>query len=429
MPLYLSEADVEALLTPGEAVPVIEESFRRLAAGDVENVPRRRLALEEGSFAVMSAVDRGLGFAGVKSYAVVAGKASFAVCLFELEAGSLAGVLEADALGQRRTGAASGVAAKHLARPGARSLGVIGCGWQAEAQVDAIRAAVPTIERVVAYCRTPETLEAFCATTDAEAGESPSDAAAQDIVVTATTSRDPVLRGEWLREGALVCAIGANRPRRAGAGQRRARASHLRLLRLARAGDARVGRSDRARRRRRARLARGARAARGRRGRAARPRSRTRTSPSSSRTGSRRGTSRSPPRRSRALASAASGGSSSRPRGSRAPRAWRSTVSSPIALMTSGRSSSRARCSGLSRFWTYRSSRICARSRPRSCSRITYEATRSSADERWKRKEKRFRNAIAGDCILRTCVGMVRRGAARSGCSAASTTRAATSGS
>jgi alanine dehydrogenase len=212
MPLYLSEADVEALLTPGEAVPVIEESFRRLAAGDVENVPRRRLTLEEGSFAVMSAVDRGLGFAGVKSYAVVAGKASFAVCLFELEAGSLAGVLEADALGQRRTGAASGVAAKHLARPGARSLGVIGCGWQAEAQVDAIRAAVPTIERVVAYCRTPETLEAFCATTDAEAGESPSDAAAQDIVVTATTSRDPVLRGEWLREGALVCAIGANRP-------------------------------------------------------------------------------------------------------------------------------------------------------------------------------------------------------------------------
>lgn len=211
MPLYLSEADVEALLTPGDAVPVIEESFRRLAAGDVQNVPRRRLALEEGSFAVMSAVDRGLGFAGVKSYAVVAGKASFVVCLFELETGSPAGVLEADALGQRRTGAASGVAAKHLARPGARSLGVIGCGWQAEAQVDAIRAAVPTIEHVVAYCRTPERLESFCATTDAEAGESPSDAAAQDVVVTATSSPDPVLRGEWLREGALVCAIGANR--------------------------------------------------------------------------------------------------------------------------------------------------------------------------------------------------------------------------
>ena len=64
-----------------------------------------------------------------------------------------------------------------------------GCGWQAESQVDAIRSAVPTIERVVAYCRTPEKLRAFCAKTDAEPGESPSDAAAQDVVVTATTSR------------------------------------------------------------------------------------------------------------------------------------------------------------------------------------------------------------------------------------------------
>jgi alanine dehydrogenase len=213
MPLYLSEADVETLLTPGDAVPVIEECFRRLAEGVVENVPRRRLELDEGTFAIMAAADRGLGYAGLKSYTVVGGKATFVVCLFELESGSLAGVIEADALGQRRTGAASGVAAKHLARSGAASLGVIGCGWQAESQVDAIRSAVPTIERVVAYCRTPEKLRAFCGKTDAEPGESPSDAAAQDVVVTATTSRDPVLRGEWLREGALVCAIGANDPR------------------------------------------------------------------------------------------------------------------------------------------------------------------------------------------------------------------------
>ena len=170
--------------------------------------------------------------AGLKSYTVVGGELSFVVCLFELESGSLTGVIEADALGQRRTGAASGVAAKHLAREGARSLGVIGCGWQAQSQVDAIRTAVPTIERVVAYCRTPEKLRAFCATTGAEPVR-PSDAAAQDVVVTATTSRDPVLRGEWLRKGALVCAIGANDPRAREPRQRRARARDLRLLRLA----------------------------------------------------------------------------------------------------------------------------------------------------------------------------------------------------
>ena len=104
------------------------------------------------------------------------------------------------------------MAAKHLAPTGARSLGIIGCGWQAEAQVDAIRAAVPTIERVVAYCRTPEKLRAFCSATGAEPGESHRDAAEHDIVVTATSSRDPVLRGEWLRPGTLVCAMGANRP-------------------------------------------------------------------------------------------------------------------------------------------------------------------------------------------------------------------------
>jgi alanine dehydrogenase len=212
VPLYLSESDVDGLLTPAEALPVLEACFRRLAAGAVENVPRRRLALEDGYFAVMAAVDRELGYAGLKSYTVHEGRLTFVVCLFSLEDGSLVAVLEADTLGQRRTGAASGVAAKYLARPDARSLGVIGCGWQAQSQVDAIRAALPGIERVVAYCRSPERLAAFCRLVDAVPGESHRDAAVQDVVVTVTTARDPVLRGEWLQEGSFVAAIGANDP-------------------------------------------------------------------------------------------------------------------------------------------------------------------------------------------------------------------------
>jgi alanine dehydrogenase len=212
VPLYLSERDVESLLTPGDAVPVVEECFRRLARGAVENVPRRRVGFDDGSLALMAAVDSELGYAGTKTYAVAAGRAAFVVSLFSTETGELVAVIEADALGQRRTGAASGVAAKHLARSGATTLGLIGCGWQAEAQVDAVRAAVPAIATVVAYCRTPERLAAFCATTDARPAESHHEAAAQDVVVTVTTSRDPVLRGEWLSEGALVCAVGANRP-------------------------------------------------------------------------------------------------------------------------------------------------------------------------------------------------------------------------
>jgi len=212
MPLYLTESEVEGLLTPAEAVPLIEECFRRLARGGVENVSRRRLVLDDGYFALMAAADRELGYAGLKSYTIVGGKLAFVVCLFSLSSGELAGVLEADALGQRRTGAASGVAARYLARSGSTTLGLIGCGWQAESQLEAIRAAVPSISRVVASCRTPERLVAFCARTGAEPAEDSREAAAQDVVVTATTSRDPVLRGEWLQEGALVCAIGANDP-------------------------------------------------------------------------------------------------------------------------------------------------------------------------------------------------------------------------
>jgi alanine dehydrogenase len=166
-----------------------------------------------GVFAVMPAVDRELQLAGLKAYAWLAAGTPFAVLLFDTERAELAAVIQADRLGQLRTGAASGVAAKYLARPDAASLGVIGCGWQAESQVRAIRAAVPTVERVAVFCRSEERLARFCALVDAEPAESHRDAAEQDIVVTATTSKDPVLRGEWLREGALVCAIGANEPR------------------------------------------------------------------------------------------------------------------------------------------------------------------------------------------------------------------------
>jgi ornithine cyclodeaminase/alanine dehydrogenase-like protein (mu-crystallin family) len=210
MTLFLSEDDVRALLTPADAVDAVEACFRRLAAGAVENAPRRRLALEGGRLADMAASDLELGYAGAKVYAGFSEGAAFVVALFRADAPELVAVLEADHLGRLRTGAASGVAAKHLAREGAASLGVIGCGRQAETQVACIRAALPAIQRVVAYCRTEASLERFCRAVGAEAAESHRDAAEQDVVVTITTSRDPVLRGDWLRPGALVCACGAN---------------------------------------------------------------------------------------------------------------------------------------------------------------------------------------------------------------------------
>ena len=211
MPLYLREADVDALLSPADAVEAVEGCFARLASGAVENRPRFRLGLDDGRLNVLAAADLELGVAGLKAYAAFRSGARFVVALFAADRPELLALVEADRLGQRRTGAASAVAAKHLARPGARTLGVIGAGWQAESQVECLRAALPGIDRVVVYSRTEERLDEFCRRFDAEPAEYNRDAAEQDIVVTMTTSRDPVLRGEWLREGALVCAAGANR--------------------------------------------------------------------------------------------------------------------------------------------------------------------------------------------------------------------------
>lgn len=212
MPLYLAESDIDELLTPEDALEAVEGSFRRLADGVVENVPRRRLRLDGGALAVMSAADSGLGVAGVKTYAAGRGGAAFVLVLFDAETDETIAVVEADRLGQYRTGAASGVAAKYLARKGATGLGVIGAGTQAEMQVRCIRAALPSLEQVYVYARTPERREAFAKAHGAEAAEDARAAAGQDVVVTITTSRDPVLRGDWLREGSLVCAAGANRP-------------------------------------------------------------------------------------------------------------------------------------------------------------------------------------------------------------------------
>jgi alanine dehydrogenase len=211
VPLYLREAEVDELLSPADAVEAVEGCFARMAAGAVENRPRFRLGLEDGLLNVMAAADQELGVGAIKAYTGFRDGARFVVALFAADRPELLALIEADRLGRRRTGAASAVAARHLARSGAQTLGVIGTGWQAESQVESIRAALPGIECVVAYSPTEDHLASFCERYGAEPAEYNRDAAEQDVVVTVTSSRDPVLRGEWLKPGALVCAVGANR--------------------------------------------------------------------------------------------------------------------------------------------------------------------------------------------------------------------------
>jgi ornithine cyclodeaminase/alanine dehydrogenase len=212
VPLYLTEADVAGLLTPAEAFAAVEASFGRLARGRIDNPPRVRAALPDGDFAVMPCVDHELGFAGLKAFAWLPGGTPFLVVLFSIAQARIEAIVEADILGQRRTAAASAVAAAHLARAGATTLGVIGSGRQAASHVAALRVALPALERVLVFGRNDERLRAFCARHGCEPADSPRAAAQCDVVVTVTTSQEHVLRGEWLRDGALVCAVGASEP-------------------------------------------------------------------------------------------------------------------------------------------------------------------------------------------------------------------------
>lgn len=211
MPLYLRESDVEALLGPADAIEAVAACFARIARGSVESRPRFRLGLGEGLLHVMAAADRELGLAGLKTYTTFPDGVRAVVVLFAADRPDTLALVEADLLGRLRTGAATAVAVRHLARAGARSLGIIGTGRQAETQVACVRQALPQIRDVVAYSRRRDRLQDFCRRVGAEPAGYNREAAEQDIVVTATTSRDPVLRGEWLRPGALVCAMGANR--------------------------------------------------------------------------------------------------------------------------------------------------------------------------------------------------------------------------
>jgi ornithine cyclodeaminase/alanine dehydrogenase-like protein (mu-crystallin family) len=209
MPLYLTDAEVEELLTPAVAFAAVEASFGR----EVAMPPRTNVAVPGGTFAVMAAADPDLGLAGLKSYAWLEPLgASFVVVLFSLERAVVEAVVEAGVLGRLRTAAASAVAATRLARSDPHTLGVFGTGRQAGAHVVALREALPSLERVVVLGRGEARLAGFSASYDCEPAEAPRDVGGCDVVVTATTARDPVLRGEWLVPGALVIAVGANEP-------------------------------------------------------------------------------------------------------------------------------------------------------------------------------------------------------------------------
>jgi alanine dehydrogenase len=216
MTLHIKEAEVRQILTMAMAIEAVETVSRKQAEGKVVVHARRRFELPAGYFHYMAAFDKEAGFVAMKQYTYVNKKLRFLVPLYSATTGELLAMIEADFLGQQRTGAASGVATKYLARPNAKVAGIIGSGGQAKTQLEAI-AAIRKLERVFVYGRDPQRRREFAEVMSkrlgipVEAVDSAAACVAQaDIVSTATTSAQPVLFGQDLHSGMHINAIGAN---------------------------------------------------------------------------------------------------------------------------------------------------------------------------------------------------------------------------
>jgi len=214
--LILSEADVREVLTMEIALEAVEEGLRTLALNEAQNVSRARTQTDHAMLHVMSSSAKLLGAMGYKAYTTSKKGAQFHVGLFDGKTGELAAIIQADYLGQVRTGAASGVATKYLARNDSATVGLFGAGKQARTQLLGV-CKVRKIKHVQVFSRTADRCKQFCAEMaplcqcPVEPATRAQDAASnKDIVITATCSHDPVLMGDWLSDGTHLNVIGSN---------------------------------------------------------------------------------------------------------------------------------------------------------------------------------------------------------------------------
>ena len=160
--LHLCEADVERLLDMPTTIEVVDEAFRQLDAGRAHNVPRQRARGKGIVLHSMSAAADYLSLVGWKQYTTTSSGAKFHVGLYEQSTGDLIALIAADRLGQMRTGAVTGIAARLLANPHAEQVGLFGSGWQAESQLEAV-ATTCAIKRAFVYSRDAQRRSSFAA--------------------------------------------------------------------------------------------------------------------------------------------------------------------------------------------------------------------------------------------------------------------------
>ena len=216
MSLFLNESDVRQLLTMPLAIDAVEEAHRELSLARAVDVPRQRTRLPQTALHILQGALPGRDAIGYKAYTSNRSGVRFLVHLFSASTGALRAVLEADLLGMMRTGAASGVATRALARPDAEIVGLFGAGWQAEGHLEAI-AAVRSLRRVKVFARNAERLAAFCEkmsqrlAIEVVAAASPEETVRDsDIVSTVTTAVTPLFDAKWLAPGTHINAAGSN---------------------------------------------------------------------------------------------------------------------------------------------------------------------------------------------------------------------------
>jgi ornithine cyclodeaminase/alanine dehydrogenase-like protein (mu-crystallin family) len=217
MVLLLNEDEVRQILTMDMALDAVEQGLRRMALDEAQNVPRARVQTDHAMLHSMSAAIKSLGIMGAKIYATSRkGAAQFHVSLFDGKTGALLCLMQADYLGQMRTGAASGIATRLMARPDATQVGLFGSGKQARTQLLGV-CSVRRISLVQVYSPNEERrrhfarqMSAECRTEVVPVSRPELAAEDKDIIITATTSREPVLHGQWIAQGTHINAIGSN---------------------------------------------------------------------------------------------------------------------------------------------------------------------------------------------------------------------------
>lgn len=216
MALFLSEDDVKQVLTMPMALEAVESAHRDLSLGLAQDTPRARSRLPQTVLHILQGALPAQGVLGYKAYTSNRSGNRFLVHLFDAGSGILQAVIEADYLGMIRTGAASGVAAKWLARPESRVAGVFGSGWQAEGHVQAVCTALP-LEKVKVFGRKLDKLTDFCRRMSEKTGIAVVPAAdaeetvrGSDLVGTVTTSATPLFEADWLEAGTHINAAGSN---------------------------------------------------------------------------------------------------------------------------------------------------------------------------------------------------------------------------